>query len=208
MVIEYRVLSNRSGIISIDSNFASHHVTTPTISPLPSPHQLTPQLPCFPKLPHHLDFLRPVAYHHPHTGACGRTDGLPLGVVANNEDGMATKRGASGVSETQSVTADRAARLYKLLRLLAAGPQKRDTLIKRLRLDIRGFYRDLELLHRSGIAIELAKHRYTLEEEADEAIARLPFPDPRLTLGEVQQLAKGRTRVHRKLQQLVAQIVK
>jgi hypothetical protein len=121
---------------------------------------------------------------------------------------MATKRGASGVSETQSVTADRAARLYKLLRLLAAGPQKRDTLIKRLRLDIRGFYRDLELLHRSGIAIELAKHRYTLEEEADEAIARLPFPDPRLTLGEVQQLAKGRTRVHRKLQQLVAQIVK
>jgi hypothetical protein len=121
---------------------------------------------------------------------------------------MATKPSASGVSETQSVTADRAARLYKLLRLLAAGPQKRDTLTKRLRLDVRGFYRDLELLHRAGITIDLAEHRYTLEEDADEAIARLPFPDPRLTLGEVQLLSKGRTKAHRKLQQLLAQIVK
>src|SRR6516162_9816958 len=112
---------------------------------------------------------------------------------------MAKKRSAASVPETQAVTADRAARLYKLLRLLAAGPQKRDTLTKRLRLDIRGFYRDLELLHRAGIAIRLAKGGYKLEEDADEAIARLPFPDPRLTLGEVEQLAKGKTRSHRKL---------
>jgi hypothetical protein len=121
---------------------------------------------------------------------------------------MASKRSAGVGLETQAVTADRAARLYKLLRLLAAGPQKRDTLTKRLRLDVRGFYRDLELLHRAGITIDLAKHRYTLEQDPDDAIARLPFPDPRLSLGEVQQLAKGRTRAHRKLQQLVGQIVK
>ncbi|HMF13970.1 MAG TPA: hypothetical protein VKE94_16745, partial [Gemmataceae bacterium] len=100
------------------------------------------------------------------------------------------------------------ARLYKLIRMLARSPQKRDTLTRRLRLDVRGFYRDLELLHRAGIAIDLAKHRYILEQDADEAIARLPFPDPRLTLGEVRQIAKGRTKAHRKLQGQIAQIVK
>ena len=56
--------------------------------------------------------------------------------------------------------------------------------------------------------MQLVNHRYVLEADADEAIALLPFPDPRLTLGEVQQLAKGRTKAHRKLQQLIAQIVK
>ena len=121
---------------------------------------------------------------------------------------MAKKRSAASVPETQAVTADRAARLYKLLRLLAAGPQKRDTLTKRLRLDVRGFYRDLELLHKTGITVRLAAHRYSLEEDADDAIARLPFPDPRLTLGEVQQLAKGKSKAHRKVQGLIAQVVK
>jgi len=121
---------------------------------------------------------------------------------------MASKRSASGGAESQAVTADRAARLYKLLRMLGRGPQKRDALTKRLRLDVRGFYRDLEMLHRAGISITLDNHRYTLEEDADEAVARLPFPDPHLTLGEVQLLARGRTKAHRKLQKQLAQIVK
>lgn len=118
---------------------------------------------------------------------------------------MAKKR---STSEPKAVTAERASRLYKLLHLLGKGPQKRDTLIRRLRLDVRGFYRDLELLSEWGIVISLVQHRYILEEDADEAADRLPFPDPRLTLGEVRQLVKGRTKAHRKLQALVAAIVK
>jgi hypothetical protein len=121
---------------------------------------------------------------------------------------MAKKRSPRKAPETQAVTSDRAARLYKLLHLLAAGPQKRDALTRRLKLDVRGFYRDLEMLSKAGITVSLASHRYTLDDDPDDAIAHLPFPDPRLTLGEVQQLAKGKTKVHRKLQGQIAGIVK
>jgi hypothetical protein len=121
---------------------------------------------------------------------------------------MAKKRTAPSTPETKAVTAERAARLYRLLQLLGTGPQKRDALTKRLKLDIRGFYRDLELLHKWGITVSLAKHRYTLEADADEAVALLPFPDPHLTLGEVRQLAKGRSKAHRKLQEQIAAIIK
>jgi hypothetical protein len=41
-----------------------------------------------------------------------------------------------------------------------------------------------------------------------DALARLPFPDPRLTLGEAQQLARGRSTSHKKLQQQIAKIVR
>ena len=121
---------------------------------------------------------------------------------------MASKRSAMRGPETQAVTADRAARLYKLIRLLASGPKKRDALTKSLKLDVRGFYRDLDLLHRAGISITLAQQRYSLDGDRDAAVSRLPFPDPRLTLGEARQLAKGKTRAHLKLQEQLRRIVK
>jgi hypothetical protein len=106
-----------------------------------------------------------------------------------------------------AVTPERAARLYRLLRILAAGPQKREALVRRLRLDVRGFYRDLELLRTAGIEVPLQNRRYSLEEDADVAVARLPFPDPHLTLGEANALAKGRSKAHRKLREQIGQIV-
>jgi hypothetical protein len=121
---------------------------------------------------------------------------------------MASKRSAARGPETQAVTADRAARLYKLIRHLASGAKKRDTLTRSLKLDVRGFYRDLDLLHRAGISITLAQQRYTLDDDSNEAISRLPFPDPRLTLGEASQLAKGKTKAHLKLQEQLRRIVK
>ena len=121
---------------------------------------------------------------------------------------MASKRSPSRGAETQAVTADRASRLYKLLRLLASGPKKRITLTKKLKLDVRGFYRDLDLLHRAGIPVSLSQQNYTLDDDPDDAIARLPFPDPHLTLGEARQLAKGKTKAHRRLQEQVRRIVK
>jgi hypothetical protein len=120
---------------------------------------------------------------------------------------MAKKRSTRPSPASRTVTAERAARLCRLLKLLATGPQTRSALTRRLRLDVRGFYRDLELLREAGIELTLARHRYALEGKADDAIARLPFPDPRLTLGEAQQLAKGRTLAHRKLKGQIDEII-
>ena len=120
--------------------------------------------------------------------------------------GMARKRTTRPAALARTVTAERAARLYRLLQLLGKGPQSREALTRRLRLDVRGFYRDLELLRASGIDVPLREGRYTLQEKVDQATARLPFPDPRLTLGEASQLAKGRTLAHRKLKEQIAQI--
>jgi predicted DNA-binding transcriptional regulator YafY len=121
---------------------------------------------------------------------------------------MAKPRKSTPASSARSVTAERAARLYRLLQLVAAGPQTRQALIRRLRLDVRSFYRDLELLRTAGILLELHKHRYTLPDDARSAVDRLPFPDPGVTLGEARQLAKGRTAAHRKLRSQIARIVR
>jgi predicted DNA-binding transcriptional regulator YafY len=121
---------------------------------------------------------------------------------------MAHPRGRRPEPAPKAVTAERAARLYRLLRLLGTGPKTRDQLTRRLRLDVRSFYRDLELLRAAGIAVWLTEGQYTLEDDLDDAVARLPFPDPHLTLGEAQQLAKGRSRVHQKLKAQIAKILR
>jgi predicted DNA-binding transcriptional regulator YafY len=128
-------------------------------------------------------------------------------VLPTIEDGMAKKRSSRATPPLRAVTAERAHRLCRLLQLLDGGPQTRAGLTQKLRLDVRGFYRDLELLRSAGIAVALRDRRYTLDEDVDAAIARLPFPDPHLTLGEAQQLAKGRTAVHRKLQAQIKEIL-
>lgn len=119
---------------------------------------------------------------------------------------MAKKKQPEPVSS--SVTAERAARLYQLVQLLRAGPQTRAHLLRRLGLNIRGFYRDLEALRAAGITVTLAKSRYSLTGAADEVEVRLPFPDPLLTLGEARQLAKGRSRAHQKIKQQLKSIEK
>jgi predicted DNA-binding transcriptional regulator YafY len=119
---------------------------------------------------------------------------------------MAKKR--SPTPPCKSVTAERAARLYRLVELVGQGPQTRSMLMRRLGLDVRGFYRDLELLRTAGITLRLQKQRYTLPEDPKEASARLPFPDPCLTLGEAQQLVKARSAAHRKISSLLTQLKK
>jgi predicted DNA-binding transcriptional regulator YafY len=120
---------------------------------------------------------------------------------------MAKKGTTPGRSSAKAVTADRAARLYRLLKLLEDGPHTREELTRQLRLDVRGFYRDLELLRECGIHLALRDHHYSLPGAAGDAVARLPFPDPHLNLGEAQQLAKGRSTAHRKLKGQVDQIL-
>ena len=110
---------------------------------------------------------------------------------------MATTQGSQSTSGV--VTAPRAARLWKLLRYLGTRPQTRSALLKRLGMDIRGFYRDLEFLRRAGIEVVLREGRYRLVEGEEKAEGRLPLPDPHLTVAEALQLATGRSRVHRRL---------
>ena len=99
-----------------------------------------------------------------------------------------------------AVTAARAARLYRLLALVDAAPRVRSVLLKRLKVDLRGFYRDLELLRSLGVAVTADGDRYTLATPLDDALSRLPFPDPGLSLRDALQLAQGgRSDAHRKL---------
>lgn len=115
-------------------------------------------------------------------------------------------RKSKSASANSAVTAKRAPRLYRLLKLLGKGPQTRARLIKQLSLDIRSFYRDLNLLRDAGIVVQLEGHRYALQGDVADAVARLPFPDPLLNLAEAQQLARGRTSAHKRLKHLIVQI--
>jgi len=119
---------------------------------------------------------------------------------------MAKKRkpAAKPAPVAASVTPERFLRLYRMVRLLAGGPQTRESLARRLRMDVRGFYRDLELLRSAGMSVTLELGRYTLDQGVDDALALLPFPDPRLTLGAVSTLAKGRSTAHRALAETIA----
>ncbi|HTU21376.1 MAG TPA: hypothetical protein VMG10_25280 [Gemmataceae bacterium] len=122
---------------------------------------------------------------------------------------MAKKRKTSvkPIPFAVSVTPERFVRLYRMVLLLAAGPQTRDALARRLHLDVRGFYRDLDLLRSAGVTVALTAGRYTLEQDAEDALALLPFPDPRLTLGAVQTLARGRGPAQRRLAETIARVV-
>jgi predicted DNA-binding transcriptional regulator YafY len=122
---------------------------------------------------------------------------------------MAKKRksAAKPAMPAAGVTPERFVRLYRMVKLLAAGAQTRETLARRLGLDVRGFYRDLDLLRTSGVCVALTEGRYKLEQGADAALASLPFPDPHLTLGAAKTLAKGRSVVHRALAKTITQIV-
>ena len=112
---------------------------------------------------------------------------------------MAATRASGQNSEKPTVTVERAARLYQMLTILGRGAQARGALARRLGLDVRGFYRDLELLRTVGIIVETDSRRYRLRGPVEVAIDLLPLPDPRLTLGEASSLAKGRKPAQRKL---------
>src|SRR4051794_40582705 len=97
-----------------------------------------------------------------------------------------------------SLTTGRVSRLYRLVQLLGTGPKSRTFLLKRLKVDTRGFYRDYEKMRAFGVAMEMHDGRYVLMETVSEALARLPFPDPGLSVQEALLLSTGRTPAHKK----------
>lgn len=113
-----------------------------------------------------------------------------------------TRRGAGGISTA------RAARLYKLLSELARGPKSRSRLLRRLRLGIRTFYRDLDMLRGWGIEIRLENQKYALSSSFSDCLNHLPFPDPELTFADAIALSKGSGAHHRKLKRLVDRVTR
>jgi hypothetical protein len=120
----------------------------------------------------------------------------------------ATPPPAQTAAERPGVTAERFSRLYRLVSFLGDGPKTRDRLTTHLGLDVRGFYRDLEVLRAFGIEVTLSGGQYSLTGGLEQAAAQLPYPDPHVTLGEMRQLAKGRTQAHRKIQEQIEELLK
>ena len=105
------------------------------------------------------------------------------------------------------MTSPRAARLVRMLVILSKSAQTRPALMRQLKLDLRGYYRDLVLVRDSGVAVVFADGRYHLRDKLEDAIAKLPCPDPGLTLGEATLVAKGRTPAHKKFQDELALVL-
>ena len=101
------------------------------------------------------------------------------------------------------VTLERAARLARLVQAIARAPRPRAALLARLKLDPRGFYRDLKTLRDRGVGVTVAGDSYRLADELEDALAKLPCPDPLLSIAEVRVLARGTTEAHRKLKKLL-----
>src|SRR4051812_42769956 len=102
-----------------------------------------------------------------------------------------TRSGSSRRRPAVHITLGRAARLHRLVTVLAASPRAREDLLAVLGIGLRTFYRELELLKRCGVKIRLTKKQYTLQSTAEEAEGRLPFPDPQLSFAEMAELSRG-----------------
>jgi hypothetical protein len=121
---------------------------------------------------------------------------------------MAARRKSPLAAEKlAAVTPERFTRLYRMVQLLGSAPHTRQQLLRKLRTDTRGFYRDLEVLRTAAIDVLVRDSRYSLVGVAADALARLPFPDPHLTLGDVAAISKGRSAAHRRLRQQIAGLV-
>lgn len=97
------------------------------------------------------------------------------------------------------IAVHRAARLYRLVTLLGEKAKPRETLLKKLKLDLRGFYRDIEFLRELEIDITARDGSYILSTTLDEALGRLPFPDPCLSVSDAIHLLNGSSAARKKL---------
>jgi len=113
---------------------------------------------------------------------------------------------AQSAPETATVTRDRAARLAKFLKLLTGSAKTRTALMAKLKTDQRAFYRDLRFLRSLGIQVNAEGDKYLLDGALDAARAKLPCPDPGLTMAEAVALSRGTSEGHRKLKRMVESI--
>src|SRR5438270_13627959 len=105
------------------------------------------------------------------------------------------------------ITLGRASRLHHLVMLLAQAARTRDEILAALRIGLRTFYRELELLKRCGVKIQQKNKAYTLLTTAAQAEGRLPFPDPQLSFAEMEELSRSPGEAGARLAALLASVV-
>jgi hypothetical protein len=104
------------------------------------------------------------------------------------------------------ITLQRASRLHQLIRFLAEKPQTRSAILADLRIGLRTFYRELDLLSRCGVKVRQKTKLYHLVPSAAEAGGRLPFPDPQLSFAEMAELAQCACPAGKRLAELLAMV--
>jgi len=102
------------------------------------------------------------------------------------------------------ITLQRAARLHRLVGVLAESPLSRDDILAELRIGLRTFYRELELLKRCGVKVRHKSKLYLLQATPEQAEGRLPFPDPQLSFAEMAELAHCDCPAGKRLAELLA----
>jgi predicted DNA-binding transcriptional regulator YafY len=101
----------------------------------------------------------------------------------------------------------RAARLHRLVRFLAEAPRHRSAILSELRIGLRTFYRELELLKRCGVKVRFRSKLYVLSATVEQAEGQLPFPDPQLSFAEMAELAQCDCPAGRRLAALLADVI-
>lgn len=114
------------------------------------------------------------------------------------------------MDHTPDLSPVRAHRLCKMLIALGHGPQPKEKLVRKLRVEERGFFRDLQLMRKLGIAVTATGNRYLLMMSFGEALSKLPVPDLKLSLRDALELSHGHSptqrRVRRKLESLIGPV--
>jgi predicted DNA-binding transcriptional regulator YafY len=109
--------------------------------------------------------------------------------------------------ETNGIASHRASRLYKLVTLIGEKAKTRETLLRKLKIDVRCFYRDLEFLRLLGIAIATTAGEYHLGGSLEDALGRIPFPDPCFSVRDAIQLVNGSAAVKKKLKKKLESVI-
>ncbi len=104
------------------------------------------------------------------------------------------------------ITLQRASRLHRLVCFLATEPKTRPAILSDLRVGLRTFYRELELLKKCGVKVRHKQKLYHLAPTAAEAEGRLPFPDPQLSFAEMAELARCDCAAGRRLSEMLAAV--
>lgn len=150
----------------------------------------------------------------PHVGGGFQTSVAPRTVhdpslTETTVETIAMKRRSSSRRRPDiEITMGRAARLRRLVLLLAQDPRGREEVLHELGIGLRTFYRELEFLKKHGIKVTRRDKAYTLLTTAEQADGRLPFPDPQLSFAEVKELSRCPGEAGHRLAELLASVIR
>ena len=114
---------------------------------------------------------------------------------------------SKSADSTSGIATHRAARLYRLVTMLGEKAKPREFLLRKLRVDVRGFYRDVEFLRDLEIDITTTDGSYVLSSELDDALGKLPFPDPGFSVRDAMHLLNGSSAVKKKLKKKLEAVI-